>query len=278
MSVSPAREFIIKPRPKTDLGLKELSEYRELFYFFTWRDVKVKYKQTFLGFSWAVLQPLLMTLIFTLLIGRVFQVSAGDLPYPVFVFAGLMLWNLFSGGLLAASSSMLSNAGIIKKIYFPRLIIPLSSICVSVFDFLMTLPVFLILLLVYDIPVEPLRLLLASAIAVALIVLTAFGPGCILAALNVKYRDFRYIIPFLIQVLLFVSPVFYPLKVVENDLARTLLELNPIAVSVSFIRYGLGLDMPPVSQWLPAFAIAIAMAATGLWYFRRTESYFADIA
>ena len=144
-------EFEIKARKNTDLGIRELISYNELFYFFTWRDIKVKYKQTVIGFAWAVLQPLLMTIVFSVFFGKALKVPSGDLPYPVFVMAGLLLWNIFSSGLSAAANSMVSNANIIKKIYFPRLIIPLSSILVSLFDFLMALIVFIGLLFWYSI-------------------------------------------------------------------------------------------------------------------------------
>ena len=176
-------EYEIKPVSKVSLNLKEVWEYKELFYFFTWRDVKVKYKQTVLGFAWAILQPTLMMLVFTFLFGK--AIGAQNeivLPYPVFVYTGLMLWGIFSGGLMAAGNSMVSNANIIKKIYFPRLIIPMSSILVSVFDFLMTLLPFMGLLLYYQVEVNWLRLALFFPLSIVIILLTTFGVGCLLAA------------------------------------------------------------------------------------------------
>ncbi|MBK7653259.1 MAG: ABC transporter permease [Flammeovirgaceae bacterium] len=149
--------FEIKPKLAFSLNLKELIEYKELFYFFTWRDVKVKYKQTTLGFLWAILQPLIMMVIFTFFIGKTMNVPSDDMEYPVFAFSGLILWTVFSSGITNAGNSMVSNAQIIKKIYFPRLVIPISSILVSVFDFLIAFMVFIVLIVVYEQPVDVLK-------------------------------------------------------------------------------------------------------------------------
>ena len=150
-------EYEIKPHEKLSLGIAELWQYRELFYFFTWRDVKVKYKQTVLGFAWAVLQPFFMMLIFSLFFGRALNVPSENIPYPVFVFSGLLLWNIFSTGITAAGNSMISNANIIKKIYFPRLIIPISSVLVSLFDFFMAALIFICILFYYHIEINVAR-------------------------------------------------------------------------------------------------------------------------
>ena len=147
-------KYEIKPKGKLSLGLKELWDYRELFYFFTWRDIKIKYKQTVIGFLWAILQPLFLMIVFSLFFGKALNVPSGNIPYPVFVFSGLLLWNIFSSGLSNAANSMVSNACIIKKIYFPRLIIPMSGILVSLFDFLMALIVYLAILIYYQQPVS----------------------------------------------------------------------------------------------------------------------------
>ena len=193
-------EYVVDANRRNLFDWQELWSYKELFYFFTWRDIKIKYKQTALGFLWAILQPLLMMLIFTFFFGRALNVPSQNLPYPVFVFSGLLLWNMFSSGLTNSANSMVNNSQIIKKIYFPRLIIPVSSILVALFDFLMAFILFVMLLFFYQQPV----LLVAVVywpIALIICLVATLGPGCLLAALNVKYRDFRYVIPFLVQVL-----------------------------------------------------------------------------
>lgn len=273
-------EYEIKPASKLSLNLKELWEYKELFYFFTWRDVKVKYKQTVLGFAWAILQPTLMMLVFTFLFGKAIGVQSKlSLPYPVFVYTGLMLWGIFSGGLQASGNSMVSNANIIKKIYFPRLIIPVSSILVSVFDFLMTLIPFVALLVYYHIQVDLFRLFLFFPLSVLIILLTTFGMGCLLAALNVKYRDFRYVLPFMIQFLMFATPVIYPVSVVENEFLRFLLSLNPMSVAIDIFRSVFDpsiLIETEIIIW--GLVLAILCLVVGVFYFRKTEAYFADLA
>src|ERR1700741_4345092 len=191
-------EFEIKPESKLSINFKELWQYKELFFFFTWRDIKVKYKQTFFGFAWAVIQPVVMMLIFTVFFGNFLEVPHDDIPYPVFVFSGLMVWNIFSSGFTNAGNSMVSNANIIKKIYFPRLIIPVSSVLVALFDFLMTVLVYVALLIWYHVPVDLSRMLIFFPLSLLITVFTTLGVGTLLAALNVKYRDFRYIIPFLV--------------------------------------------------------------------------------
>jgi lipopolysaccharide transport system permease protein len=269
-------ETQIEPHSRLSLGLGELWQYRELFYFFTWRDVKVKYRQTYLGIAWALLQPLLLTLVFTLFFGVRLKEHT-DLPYPVFAFSGLLLWNLFAGGLLSAGNGMVSNAHIIQKIYFPRLIVPVSAIMVSVFDFLVALPA-LGVLLAWDRclpkPAAPLYFVSGLALAAAATV----GAGCWLSALSVKYRDFRYVLPFLVQLLLFMTPVIYPLSYLEATWARRLLALNPMSAAVTMFR-GMFSNVP--LDWT-LIVISVLSAAglliQGLRYFRQTEAYFADLA
>jgi lipopolysaccharide transport system permease protein len=273
-------EYEIKPVNKLSLNLKEIWEYKELFYFFTWRDIKVKYKQTFLGFAWAILQPTMMMIVFTFLFGKAIGAQTKiSLPYPIFVYSGLMLWGIFSGGLQAAGNSMVTNANIIKKIYFPRLIIPMSSILVSLFDFLMTLFPFAILLIYYRIPVNWIRLILFFPLSILIILLTTFGIGCFLAALNVKYRDFRYLLPFMIQFLMFASPVIYPVSMVNNNGIKLLLNLNPISIALDMFRVVFD---PTASVNYQAIGVGLLLASLflliGIYYFRKTEAYFADLA
>jgi lipopolysaccharide transport system permease protein len=273
-------EYEIKPVGRFALNFKEVWSYRELFYFFTWRDVKVKYKQTYLGFAWAVLQPTLMMLVFTFVFGSVIdQKTQSLIPYPVFVYSGLMLWGIFSGGLQAAGNSMVNNANIIKKIYFPRLIIPLSSILVSVFDFIMTIIPFIGLLIYYKTNIDVLRLLWALPLAMTFILLSTFGLGCFLAALNVKYRDFRYVLPFLIQFLMFVTPVIYPLQLVTDVRLLFLLKLNPIGVAIDLFRsvFDASIHLDLMHMSISAI-ISLSLLMIGIYYFRKTEAYFADLA
>jgi lipopolysaccharide transport system permease protein len=270
--------FEITPKNSFGLNLKELVEYKELFYFFTWRDIKVKYKQTVLGFFWAVLQPLLLMLIFTFFIGRSLQVPSDEMAYPVFVFSGLILWLVFSSGMTNAGNSMVTNANVIKKIYFPRLIIPISSILVAVFDFFMAFVVFIGLLIYYQQPVHLLEALGFWPLGLFLTVLGTFGPGCLLAALNVKYRDFRYAIPFLVQALLFITPVIYPLSVIKYTWIKYVMALNPMYAAITLFRLPLTSVEPDLGLLGISFFSGFLFFFIGIIYFRRTEKYFADLA
>jgi lipopolysaccharide transport system permease protein len=268
----------ITPPSKISLGLKELWTYRELFYFFTWRDIKVKYKQTFLGFAWAILQPLVLMIIFSVFFGQALNVPSEGIPYPLFCFSGLMLWSVFSTGLSGAGNSMVSNANIIKKIYFPRLIIPMSSILVAVFDFFMAFLVYLGLVLYYGFGLSW-ELLYMLPLSLLLTIIATFGPGTLIAALNVKYRDFRYILPFTIQILLFLTPVIYPISMVANyPWLQKGLALNPMYAPITLIRNVLvdrPLDMEMVAV---SIASGLVFLLIGILYFRKTERYFADLA
>lgn len=271
-------ELVISAARNRFFNWSEIWHYRELFYFFTWRDIKIKYKQTFLGFLWAVLQPLLMMLVFTLFFGHALHIQTGNIQYPVFVFSGLLLWNMFSSGLSTAATSMVNNSSIIKKIYFPRLIIPVSSILVSLFDFAMAFILFIPLLLFYG--QEPgIKSLWCWPLAVLLTSLSTLGPGAWVAALNVKYRDFRYIIPFLIQILFFVTPVIYPVSMLPYDSLRYVVAMSPMFAAIELFR--LPLDQAASPEW-PLIFISILSSVMiliwGIYYFKRTEDFFADIA
>ncbi len=268
----------IKPKLAFSLNLKELVEYKELFYFFTWRDIKVKYKQTTLGLLWAILQPLSMMVIFTFFIGKTMQVPSDNMDYPIFAFSGLILWTVFSSGITSAGNSMISNSQIIKKIYFPRLVIPISSILVSVFDFLIAFLVFVVLIVVYQQPIDVLKAFIFWPTGLFVTVIATFGPGCLLAALNVKYRDFRYVIPFLVQALLFLTPVIYPISIVSNSGLKYFLALNPMYAAITLFRMPMmkGL-VDPTLLWISLLS-GVILFFIGLGYFRKTEMYFADLA
>ena len=270
--------YEINPPSHIRLGIKELFDYRELFFYFAVRDIQVKYKQTVLGFMWAILQPLLMMAIFTVFFSRVLHATGDDLPYPLFVLSGLILWGLFSNGLMNSSNSMVNNANIIKKIYFPRMIIPLSSILSAFFDFLMSFAVYCIVVFYYSPDINWSLMFVCLPAAILLSVFASLGPGLLLCALNVKYRDFRYVVPFLIQVLLFLTPVIYPMSFIKNDLVKYLLAFNPMSAAISLFR------APLLSSELDFTLIGISILSNvfflliGLLYFRKTETFFADIA
>jgi len=270
--------FEIKPKLGFSLNLKELIEYKELFYFFTWRDIKVKYKQTTLGFLWAILQPLAMMVIFTIFIGESMKVPSDEMEYPVFAFSGLILWAVFSSGITNAGNSMVSNAQIIKKIYFPRLVIPISSILVSVFDFVIAFIVFLALLIFFHQHVDILRAIVCWPTALVVAIMATFGPGCLLAALNVKYRDFRYVVPFLVQALLFLTPVIYPVSIVSNASLKYVLALNPMYAAITLFRIPMTSNPADSSLLWISLLCGLILFFIGLLYFRKTEKYFADLA
>lgn len=275
-------EYEIRPKRKFDFGLKELWAYKELFYFFTWRDIKVKYKQTMLGFLWAILQPLVTMVVFTFFFGRLMQVPSMNLPYPVFVLSGLLLWNIFSSGVTNAGNSMVNNANIIKKIYFPRLIIPLSAILVSVFDFMMTLLIFFGVLIYFmtfrGMMINWPGLLVMLPFSVLFACIASFGLGTLMAALNIKYRDFRYLVPFMIQTMLFVTPVIYPMSIVPSLLLKKILALNPMYASIELLRGSMTGIYPPAELLFVSFISSLALLIAGIYFFRKTEYYFADLA
>lgn len=271
-------EFVIDSGKSRLFAWRELWAYRELFYFFTWRDIKIKYKQTFLGFLWAVLQPLLMMIVFTFFFGRALNIPSQSLPYPVFVFSGLLLWNSFSSGLSSASNSMVNNASIIKKIYFPRLVIPVSAILVALFDFLMSFIVFIGLLVYYQVPVS-LDALWCWPLALVLSAVATLGPGCLLAALNVKYRDFRYVLPFLIQVLFFLTPVIYPVTFLKHSALQYVLVANPVYAAIELFRLPIAGDSQFHAPWLAISIFSgLVFLLGGMAYFKQTEEFFADLA
>lgn len=269
-------EYKIESRNKF-FDWSELWRYRELFYFFTWRDIKIKYKQTVLGFLWAILQPLSMMLIFTFFFGRALKIPSQNLPYPIYVFSGLLVWNMFSTGLTNASNSMVNNANIIKKIYFPRLIIPVSSILVALFDFLMAFMLYIVLLLFYWQPVSWHAIFVWPA-AILLTVIATLGTGAWLAALNVKYRDFRYVIPFLVQVLFFLSPIIYPISLLNHPLLKYILVCSPMYAVVELFRFPLTGIFPDVNFFAISLASGIVFLIGGVFYFKQTEDFFADFA
>ena len=270
-------EYVVDASSRKLFNWKELFFYKELFYFFTWRDIKIKYKQTALGFLWAILQPLLMMIIFTLFLGKALKIDTKGLEYPVFVFSGLLTWTMFSSGLSNAANSMVTNASIIKKIYFPRLIIPVSSILVALFDFMMAFVLFIPLLLYYQQSVSWIAVW-CWPLSLFITVIATLGPGCLMAALNVKYRDFRYVIPFVIQMLFFVTPVIYPVSILDYPLLQYFIVLSPMYAAVEIFRMPLTGVYPDPTFMMISIGSGIVFLLAGLIYFKRTEDFFADFA
>jgi lipopolysaccharide transport system permease protein len=254
----------------------ELWRFRELFYFFTWRDVKIKYKHTILGVLWAVLQPVLITAILTVF-GRSLRIDTHGLPYEVFVFAGLLIWNIFSTGLINASNSIISNSTIIRKIYFPRLVIPVCSILVALFDFVVASILLIPVLIWFGQPVHW-DMIWAWPAGILMAVAGTLGPGCWLAALNIKYRDFRYIVPFVVQVLFFVSPVIYPLSLIKVPALQNVLAASPAYGAIQLFRAPLTGDWGDTGFLLISLCSTLALLFLGTAYFKRTEDTFGDLA
>lgn len=271
-------ELRIEPPKKLSFGFKELWLYRELFYFFTWREVKVRYKQTALGITWVLLQPILTVIIFTVFFGRTLKIPSGGIPYPVFVFSGLLFWNAFSASVVNAGNSMISNSNVIKKIYFPRLIIPLSNILVALVDWTIAFVLFLLIILFfYPVELNWVQAILMWPLALIIMIIGTSGVSCWLAALNVKYRDFRYVIPFALQVMLFLTPVIYPINILYYPGLQYLLALNPMYAVIELFRFPIlhQLDIPLL---IISLGSSIFLMLVGLYYFKNTEQYFADLA
>jgi len=268
-------ELIIEPRKGwLPINFREIWRYRELLYFLAWRDVKVRYKQTVLGFLWAFLQPFTKMVIFSAIFGGLAKIDSEGFPYPIFLYAGLLPWQFFSESLSRSSSSVVGSANLITKVYFPRLIIPLSAIGACLVDFAISFTILIGLMFYYSIPLTLATLLMVPL--VALTILAAFGIGCLLSALDVTYRDFRYMIPFVIQIWMFLTPVLYPVKIVPGRW-QWLLLLNPLTGIVDAYRSAI-LGKP--FQWSTlAISSGVVLLAIliGTLYFRKTERRFADI-
>jgi lipopolysaccharide transport system permease protein len=267
----------IKPRTSPlSINFAELWRYRELFFIFAWRDIKVRYKQTILGGAWAIFQPLVSTFIFTVFFGRLAKIPSGELPYSLFVLCGLVFWNFFSGALTHASNSLIENENIVKKVYFPRLILPLSSIVTSFIDF----GISLIMMLIFSFILGYFPSLMFIPILILGILVTSIGAGglgLLLSAFNVKYRDVRYILPFFIQTMLFLTPVIYPVSIVSNT-NKYIMALNPMTGVIEAFRATISGTASIDWTLFGLSAIsAILFLIIGLIYFRQTESHFADI-
>lgn len=274
----------MKPQPKLTVieprdglapfDLRELWESRDLLYFLTWRDLKVRYKQTAFGLAWAVLQPLLLMLVFSVSIGRIAGLAPSGVAYPLFVLTGLVPWTLFSQGVTGASNSLVGGESIITKVYFPRLIVPLAVVGSFLPDFVVG---FILLILVLGVGgVAPSAALLGLPVAILALLVTAVGVGSFLAALNVRYRDVRYAVPFLMQLWLFASPIVYASSVLGPSL-RLVYAVNPLAGPLELFRWSLLGGSPPDASVIVSIAVSLALLVGALSYFRRVERTFADV-
>jgi lipopolysaccharide transport system permease protein len=269
------KSIIEPPRRLQVLDLREIWHYRELLYFLAWRDVKVRYKQTVIGVLWIVLQPFLTMVIFSIIFGKLMNVPTNGEPYPVFSYAALLPWTFFSGALSRASASLVAEANLLSKVYFPRLILPFAAILSLLIDFAISFMILLGLLVFYGIPVG--SAILALPLLLVLSFLTALGFGLWLSALNVKYRDVNYIIPFLIQFWFFLTPVAYPSSLIPEPW-RFLYSLNPMTGVIEGFRWALlGQQTIPGAPILLSTLIVLIVFIGGLFYFRRMESQFADV-
>jgi len=273
---APLPVSFIGPAEKwTSIGLREVWEYRELLYFLTWRDVKVRYKQTALGAAWAIIQPVFMMAVFSLFFGRLAKVPSDGIPYPIFTFCALLPWQLFAHSLTESSNSLVTNERLITKVYFPRLVIPISAVLGGLVDFAIAFVILLGLMAYYGIVPTWAVVTLPGFLLLAIV--TALAVGLWLSALNVQYRDVRYTINFLVQFWLFATPVAYPSSIVPERW-RALYGLNPMAGVVEGFRWALlGKTQPPGSLLAVSVTVVILLLIGGLYYFRRMEQEFADV-
>ncbi|HUI06203.1 MAG TPA: ABC transporter permease [Verrucomicrobiae bacterium] len=257
------------------LKLYELWEYRELLYFLTWRDIKIRYKQTALGAAWAIIQPVFTMVIFSIFFGHLARIPSDGVPYPIFSFTALVPWTLFVYGLTQSSNSLVGSSNLIKKVYFPRLVIPISSLFSGVVDFLIAFAIMLAMMLYFRI--VPTINVVWVPFFVLLTLVTSLGVGLWLSALNVEYRDVKYVVPFLTQFWMFATPIAYPSSLLHQPW-RTLYGLNPIAGVVEGFRWGLlGTKTHPGTILIASSATALALLVSGALYFRRMERTFADV-
>jgi lipopolysaccharide transport system permease protein len=256
------------------IKIKELWEYRELLYFLIWRDIKVRYKQTALGVLWAIIQPVMTMVVFSIFFGKLGKLSSDGIPYPIFTFAALVPWTLFSNGLTQATGSLVASSNLIKKVYFPRLIIPVATVLAGVVDFLLSFGVLLVLMVYYGI--TPTINTLWLPLFLVLTIIASLAVSLWLSALNVEYRDIRYVIPFLTQIWLFATPIAYSSTLLSEPW-RTIYGLNPMVGVVEGFRWALlGTNTQPGTMAIVSAVAALILLISGAYYFRRMEKTFAD--
>lgn len=265
-------------RPKKTLSLQDFKEvwsYRELLYFFTWRDFKVRYKQTFIGVAWALFQPIMSMIVFSLFFGKLAGVPSDNVPYPIFVFVGLLFWQFFSDALSDTSNSLISNQSIVTKVYFPRLILPISTVVTKLLDFGIA-AIILVGLMFYYHFVPSLEGILLLPLLLIITFMAALGGGLFLASINVKYRDVRYILPYFVQLFMFITPVIYSASIAGKY--SWILAFNPMSGVIQTARAAF-LHTAPINWLLITISIVttIIILAIGIIIFKKTERYFADI-
>lgn len=266
--ISPRKTFSFK-------DLKELWQYRELLYFFAWRDLKVRYKQTFIGVAWAIFQPFITMVVFSIFFGGLAKIPSDGVPYPIFVYVGLLFWQFFSTALSDTSNALVSNQSIITKVYFPRIILPISSVATKFVDFLIA-TIILVGLMFYYGYIPHLSGLLILPILLLITFMASVGIGLFLSSINVKYRDVRYALPFFIQMLLFITPVIYPASIAGKY--SFILALNPMMGVIQSARAAI-LGTAPINWILIniSFFGTLVIMIFGIYIFKKTERYFADI-
>lgn len=266
--------IITPPKKWVPIDFKELWAYRELLYIFTWRDVKLRYKQTALGAAWAIIQPLFAMVIFTVIFGGFAKIPSEGVPYPLFSLAALLPWTLFAEGLSRSTLSMVQNQNILTKVYFPRLIMPLSGILSPLVDFCVSFSILVVMMAYYGF--MPTVNVIFLPLFILFAVLTSLSVGIWLSALNVMYRDFQYTVPFLVQIWLYASPVVYPSSLLPEKW-QVLYGLNPMAGVIEGFRWALLGTNPPGAMMGVSLAVVLALLIAGIFYFRRVEQYYADI-
>jgi lipopolysaccharide transport system permease protein len=263
------------PSGWAELRLREVVEHRELAAFLIWRDIKVRYKQTAFGIAWAVIQPVSSMILFTVVFGRLAQLPSEGAPYPLFTFAALLPWQVFSASLAGSANSVVGSAGLLTKVYFPRLIVPLAASLATLADFLVSFAVLIGLLAWYRVAPTPAILALPVFLAIALA--TSLGAGLWFAALNVKYRDVQYVLPFVTQLWLFASPVAYSATLIHSPAGRAIYALNPMTGVIQGFRWALLGAPAPGLLMAPSVLAAAALLVSGLFFFKRMEDTFADV-
>jgi len=258
------------------VALGELWLYREVIFFLAWRDIKVRYKQTVFGAAWAIIQPVMTMIIFTIIFGKIAKLPSDGIPYPIFAYAALVPWTFFANSVSKASSSLVGGGAILKQIYFPRLAMPLSSVLGNTLDFALSFIVLLVLMAYYDI--APTLNIIWLPLLLVLAVFTSLGVALVLAAMMVQFRDVKHAIPFLVQAWMYATPVVYPLSMITDPFWRSMYALNPMVGVVEGFRWALlGTDTAPGSSIIISIVVASILLVTGAYYFKRMERTFADV-
>jgi len=271
----PAKLRLEPSKGWVSLGLKELWQYRELLYFLTWRDIKVRYKQSVLGAAWAVIQPFFTMVVFSLFFGKLAKVPSDGIPYPIFAYAALVPWQLFSTGLARSSNSMVGSANLITKVYFPRLVVPIAAVLAGCVDFVLAFIVLLGMMVYFGIYPTANVIWLPALLVLAFV--TSLGVGFWLSAMNVQFRDIRHTVPFITQFWLFATPIAYASSLLSEPW-RTLYAINPMVGVVEGFRWALlGTETEPGAMILVSSAVAVVLLVGGAFYFRRMEKTFADV-